>query len=140
MFNHSSKPNVGFIRDFKNGVIRYVTLREVKQDEELCISYGSNLWFECDDDEQNTAEESEDDEDLDAEWLGHISLQTIYPVHISTIILWQQKEMCKHVMDGDTNACGWMMGYNAIFTTIRRPKAGARVLLDLAKSVVLRFQ
>lgn len=74
MFNHSSKPNVGFIRDFKNGVIRYVTLREVKQDEELCISYGSNLWFECDDDEQNTAEESEDDEDLDAEWLGHISL------------------------------------------------------------------
>jgi SET domain-containing protein len=45
MFNHSNKPNVGFQRDFDNKVIRYTTLREIQPNEELCISYGSNLWF-----------------------------------------------------------------------------------------------
>ncbi|KAF9982857.1 hypothetical protein BGZ65_002434 [Modicella reniformis] len=45
MFNHSNNPNVGFQRDFDNKVIRYTTLREIQPNEELCISYGSNLWF-----------------------------------------------------------------------------------------------
>ncbi|KAL9547604.1 hypothetical protein MBANPS3_006085 [Mucor bainieri] len=44
MFNHNSAPNVGFIRDIPNKLIRY--------DEELCISYGNHLWFE---DESNAA-------------------------------------------------------------------------------------
>ncbi|KAG0302274.1 hypothetical protein BGZ97_002421 [Linnemannia gamsii] len=45
MFNHSRTPNVGFQRDFDNGLIRYSTLREIQIGEELCISYGPNLWF-----------------------------------------------------------------------------------------------
>ncbi|KAK3836021.1 MAG: hypothetical protein JOS17DRAFT_662695, partial [Linnemannia elongata] len=45
MFNHSSTPNVGFQRDIDNGLIRYSTLREIQVGEELCISYGPNLWF-----------------------------------------------------------------------------------------------
>ncbi|KAI8889877.1 protein methyltransferase [Backusella circina FSU 941] len=49
MFNHNSTPNVGFIRDFNNKLIRYVTLREIQPEEELCISYGNHLWFEDDD-------------------------------------------------------------------------------------------
>jgi SET domain-containing protein len=46
MFNHDSQPNVGFIRDIPNKLIRYVTLRPIAKDEELCISYGNHLWFE----------------------------------------------------------------------------------------------
>ncbi|KAI8069447.1 hypothetical protein BC940DRAFT_227528, partial [Gongronella butleri] len=46
MFNHDSEPNVGFMRDFDNQVIRYVTLRAIAPDEELCISYGAHLWFD----------------------------------------------------------------------------------------------
>lgn len=45
MFNHSNKPNVGFQRDFDGKLIRYITLREIQPGEELCISYGPNLWF-----------------------------------------------------------------------------------------------
>ncbi|KAK3847469.1 MAG: hypothetical protein J3R72DRAFT_431469 [Linnemannia gamsii] len=45
MFNHSRSPNVGFQRDIDNGLIRYSTLREIQVGEELCISYGHNLWF-----------------------------------------------------------------------------------------------
>ncbi|KAF9585766.1 hypothetical protein BGW38_000851 [Lunasporangiospora selenospora] len=45
MFNHSKYPNVGFQRDFENKMIRYTTLRDIQSGEELCISYGPNLWF-----------------------------------------------------------------------------------------------
>ncbi|KAI1307679.1 hypothetical protein EDD11_004460 [Mortierella claussenii] len=45
MFNHSNNPNVGFQRDFDHNLIRYTTLREIPPNEELCISYGLNLWF-----------------------------------------------------------------------------------------------
>lgn len=47
MFNHSTlHQNVGWERDVANKVIVYKTLREVEKGEELCISYGSRLWFE----------------------------------------------------------------------------------------------
>ncbi|KAI7864908.1 hypothetical protein BDF14DRAFT_1700966, partial [Spinellus fusiger] len=45
LFNHADCPNVGFVRDIENSLIRYVTLHEIVKDEELCISYGSHLWF-----------------------------------------------------------------------------------------------
>lgn len=48
MFNHDSTPNVGFIRDIPNKLIRYVTLRDIEREEELCISYGNHLWFQDD--------------------------------------------------------------------------------------------
>ncbi|KAH0339323.1 protein methyltransferase, partial [Aureobasidium melanogenum] len=46
MFNHSTQhQNVGWERNVANKVIVYKTLREIEEGEELCISYGSRLWF-----------------------------------------------------------------------------------------------
>ncbi|KAG0268442.1 hypothetical protein BGZ95_002461 [Linnemannia exigua] len=53
MFNHSNSPNVGFQRDIDSGLIKYSTLREIHAGEELCISYGPNLWFPDMEDSQN---------------------------------------------------------------------------------------
>jgi hypothetical protein len=50
MFNHSTlNQNVGWERDLQNLLITYVTLREVKEGEELCISYGPHLTFKVTD-------------------------------------------------------------------------------------------
>ena len=39
MFNHSTlHQNVGWHRDLENLVIRYITLRDIRAGEELCIS------------------------------------------------------------------------------------------------------
>ena len=61
MFNHNSSPNVGFIRDFTNQLIRYVTLRPIEKDEELCISYGNHLWFEDDSNKHIVSTDSEEE-------------------------------------------------------------------------------
>ncbi|CAO3654419.1 unnamed protein product [Mucor hiemalis] len=61
MFNHNSTPNVGFIRDITNKLIRYVTLREIEKEEELCISYGDHLWFEDDTKQELQLSESEEE-------------------------------------------------------------------------------
>ncbi|KIV90728.1 hypothetical protein PV10_05354 [Exophiala mesophila] len=47
MFNHSTRQqNVGWQRNTETDVIVYTALRDIKQGEELCISYGSaRLWF-----------------------------------------------------------------------------------------------
>lgn len=59
MFNHDSTPNVGFIRDIPNKLIRYVTLRDIEREEELCISYGNHLWFQ----DNSITEQVSSDED-----------------------------------------------------------------------------
>lgn len=60
MFNHSTDhQNVGWTRDLDREVVVYRTLRDVRKGEELCISYGSNLWF-VDSDAANSTEEVED--------------------------------------------------------------------------------
>ncbi|KAI7896207.1 uncharacterized protein EV154DRAFT_258396 [Mucor mucedo] len=61
MFNHDSSPNVGFIRDIPNKLIRYVTLRDIEKEEELCISYGNHLWFEDDSNDQTQVSSDEDE-------------------------------------------------------------------------------
>jgi SET domain-containing protein len=46
MFNHSNlHQNVGWERDLTNLIITYITLRDIKAGEELCISYGQRLTF-----------------------------------------------------------------------------------------------
>ncbi|KAF7845704.1 hypothetical protein BT93_L1087 [Corymbia citriodora subsp. variegata] len=46
MFNHSTADqNVGWERDVINGLVTYKSLREIREGEELCISYGSRLTF-----------------------------------------------------------------------------------------------
>jgi uncharacterized protein len=46
MFNHMRRPNVGWERDITTQSIRYFTIRDIMEGEELCISYGSKLWFD----------------------------------------------------------------------------------------------
>jgi SET domain-containing protein len=47
MFNHSSDgQNVAWKRSLELEIITYTTLRAIEAGEELCISYGSHLWFE----------------------------------------------------------------------------------------------
>lgn len=46
MFNHSNlRQNVGWERDLENLLITYTALRDIKEGEELCISYGARLTF-----------------------------------------------------------------------------------------------
>ncbi|KAL2355623.1 hypothetical protein BJ546DRAFT_638463 [Cryomyces antarcticus] len=46
MFNHSTADqNVGWERDVEHELITYKALRDIRAGEELCISYGSKLWF-----------------------------------------------------------------------------------------------
>lgn len=45
MFNHRRKPNVAWERNIATQSIRYFTLRDIDEGEELCISYGPKLWF-----------------------------------------------------------------------------------------------
>jgi SET domain-containing protein len=47
LFNHSIPgQNVCWRRDLSNTCIVYTALRNIEPGEELCISYGSKLWFE----------------------------------------------------------------------------------------------
>ena len=45
LFNHSDSPNVSYTIDTATESIRYTTVRAVEPEEELCIYYGSNIWF-----------------------------------------------------------------------------------------------
>ncbi|CAO3598403.1 unnamed protein product [Absidia cylindrospora] len=72
MFNHDNNPNVGFMRDFDNKLIRYVALRDIAVDEELCISYGANLWFEdatMDGDDRKQQQQQQSDSEDDMAWM-----------------------------------------------------------------------
>ncbi|KAF5389208.1 hypothetical protein D9757_003477 [Collybiopsis confluens] len=46
LFNHSNSPNISYFLDPQTDSIRYQTVRDIEQDEELCIFYGHNLWFD----------------------------------------------------------------------------------------------
>ncbi|KAI9313202.1 hypothetical protein BX666DRAFT_1864706 [Dichotomocladium elegans] len=59
MFNHRRDQNVCYYIDYDRNVIRYFTLREIEPDEELCISYGSNLWFEDTEENESIPDEQE---------------------------------------------------------------------------------
>lgn len=73
MFNHSTKcQNVGWKRDLQNNIITYRALRDIQEDEELCISYGNHLTFvDADNPHENGAAETEEDH------LGRIQLEDI---------------------------------------------------------------
>jgi tRNA-specific adenosine deaminase 3 len=46
LFNHSVDPNTSFSIDKDNLAIRFTTSRAIRPEEELCIFYSHNLWFE----------------------------------------------------------------------------------------------
>ncbi|OWT41077.1 tRNA-specific adenosine deaminase 3 [Cryptococcus neoformans] len=67
LFNHSSRPNVNFIRSPSTKTIRFVTAKSISPGEELCICYTadeSKLWFTParGEEEDNEVVEGESDE------------------------------------------------------------------------------
>nr|XP_018267059.1 uncharacterized protein I303_01042 [Kwoniella dejecticola CBS 10117]OBR89217.1 hypothetical protein I303_01042 [Kwoniella dejecticola CBS 10117] len=69
LFNHSSSPNVNFIRSYSTSTIKFITSKRIEKDEELCICYSadeSKLWFVKSDSETQGATDmasSSDEED-----------------------------------------------------------------------------
>ncbi len=68
LFNHSKRPNVDYRIAVKSygpedhPEIQYMTGHSVVQpDEELCISYGSNLWFDDADGDEGITQSTEED-------------------------------------------------------------------------------
>ena len=79
LFNHSSQPNVNFIRKTKDNTIRFLTAKRVKAGEELVICYSadeSKLWFV--DTTKPAKVEMSDDED--EETLPMVSPEDLYDV------------------------------------------------------------
>lgn len=74
MFNHSLMgQNVGFMRDLENGLMVYTTLRDIREGEELFITYGANLTFE--DVEKKMLEEEAKKEDTVEEVWGRMDVE-----------------------------------------------------------------
>ncbi|KAG1822950.1 uncharacterized protein BJ212DRAFT_1263860 [Suillus subaureus] len=46
LFNHSSHPNLSYMIDPVHECIRYTSARTINPEEELCIFYGHQLWFD----------------------------------------------------------------------------------------------
>ncbi len=42
LINHSYEPNARFIKDFKNMLMNFVAIKDIKQDEEIFINYNGN--------------------------------------------------------------------------------------------------
>lgn len=74
MFNHSRlHQNVGWKRDLERDLIIYYALRDIREGEELCISYGDRLTFEDVDADADEVENGVGNETAD-EHLGKIDL------------------------------------------------------------------
>lgn len=74
MFNHSTlHQNLGWERDLTNLLITYRTLRDVREGEELCISYGDSgrLTFK---DVEDSGERSDEDWEEELLMTGIIDL------------------------------------------------------------------
>ncbi|KAF7299058.1 Histone-lysine methyltransferase Set7 [Mycena indigotica] len=71
LFNHSDTPNVSYTIQPDSDMIIYTTTRAIEQDEELCIYYGSKLWFQPAGQAHNTTNVAIEDG-----WGGLSSLET----------------------------------------------------------------
>jgi SET domain len=70
LFNHSDSPNVSYSIDTITESIRYATARAVEPDEELCIYYGSNLWFKSVEISNSNEHTCTDTELVEDDWGG----------------------------------------------------------------------
>jgi hypothetical protein len=63
LFNHSRSPNVDY-RIEEGSIVYSSGHKQIQRGEELCISYGANLWFDdadgADDSSDNSEEKGED--------------------------------------------------------------------------------
>lgn len=71
LFNHSRTPNIDY-RIEAGSIVYSSGHRQIPRDEELCISYGGNLWFD-DADGLEKSSESSDENDIEG-FLGRIEL------------------------------------------------------------------
>jgi tRNA-specific adenosine deaminase 3 len=65
LFNHSSSPNINYVRDFEKSLIRFTASREIQPGEELCICYAADetkLWFINSDEKRQKRQGSEEEE------------------------------------------------------------------------------
>ena len=52
IYNHSTKPNSEYIKDFDNSIIRFIALKDIKVGEEILVNYNGipdsdkKVWFE----------------------------------------------------------------------------------------------
>ena len=69
LFNHDKSPNVDYRKDESRLLICFLAARQITKGDELCISYGSNLWFEDVDGRSDTTEE-----DLAEDFLNRVEL------------------------------------------------------------------
>jgi SET domain-containing protein len=60
LFNHSRSPNVDYRIQEGNSNIYSSDHKEILQGEELCISYGANLWFDDADGADDSSDSSEE--------------------------------------------------------------------------------
>jgi hypothetical protein len=72
IFNHSSTPNVSYILDSEHACITYTTMRPVAPTEELCIFYGTKLWFE---DHSATSTELDGGEERENAWARLVNVE-----------------------------------------------------------------
>lgn len=53
LYNHSFEPNAKYIKDVENSLLRFVAIKDIKQDEEIVVNYNghpddkSKLWFQA---------------------------------------------------------------------------------------------
>ncbi|KAJ7134532.1 cytidine deaminase-like protein [Mycena epipterygia] len=68
LFNHSNSPNISYKIDPSTDSIHYTTTRNIEPDEELCIYYGHNLWFQVV--APDTIDSSPNEQENDDGWGG----------------------------------------------------------------------
>jgi SET domain len=91
LLNHSRRPNVDYRVDAGRQIITYRSgPRPVERGDELCISYGSDLWFDdAEDGDDNNDErgkpsaELEDDDDEDEKGNGSVGLGFLGRIQLS---------------------------------------------------------
>lgn len=77
LLNHSEFPNTSYTLNHSSDSIIYTTSRQISAGDELCIFYGSNLWFQSTDSIENISPTPLVDDD---EW-GGLSSIDIYTEH-----------------------------------------------------------
>lgn len=88
LFNHSTlHQNIGWRRALPDQCLVYTALRDISENEELCISYGGPgvLWFEdADVQEIREAERKQQAEDLAGQDQGELGLSGLAQIDLDT--------------------------------------------------------
>ncbi|KAG8983199.1 hypothetical protein FRB90_006232, partial [Tulasnella sp. 427] len=75
MMNHDESPNVSYSLVRETKCIKFITVKPVQTGDELCIYYGSKLWFPSDDGATSTIRADASENQSGESLLGILSLQ-----------------------------------------------------------------